>query len=144
MVKSISKAQYAFNQIVQNRLSEVPSEPLVIVALAIWFEDFVPDITRLNGIKEITRAGYLLEKLMTFHCVTRVVRLLISPKINELVRQASDYIELLPMESILNVKLTGGDALASRWHLNENINRQVQDLLPYQTRTYVQNRYNSK
>ncbi len=140
MVKSVSQAQQAFNEIVQNRLTYIPSEPLVIVALAIWYEDFIPDITQISEIKELTRAGYVLEKLMTFHCVTRDVRLSITPTINGLVREASNHIELLPVESILNTKQFSGDGLALRWRLKEDIHRQVQDLLPYQTRTYSRNR----
>ena len=82
MVKYKNQAQQAFNEIVQNRLTDIPSEPLVMVAVAVWYEDFVPDITGLSGINEVARAGYLLEKLMTFHCVTRDVRLSITPTIN--------------------------------------------------------------
>ncbi len=140
MVKYKNQAQQAFNEIVQNRLTDIPSEPLVMVAVAVWYEDFVPDITGLSGINEVARAGYLLEKLMTFHCVTRDVRLSITPTINELVREASSHIELLPVESILNVKQFSGDGLALRWRLGEDIHRQVQDLLPYQVRTYSHKR----
>ena len=130
MVKYISQAQQAFNEIVQNRLTDIPSEPLIIVAVAIWYEDFVPDITRLTEIEKIARAGYLLEKLMTFQCVTRVVRLALTPTIEELIRKASSEVELLPKESILNLKQFSGDGLALRWRLTEDINLQVQDLLP--------------
>lgn len=140
MVKYKNQAQQAFNEIVQNRLTDIPSEPLVMVAVAVWYEDFVPDITELSGINEVARAGYLLEKLMTFHCVTRDVRLSITPTINELVREASSHIELLPVESILNVKQFSGDGLALRWRLGEDIHRQVQDLLPYQKRAYDRGR----
>jgi hypothetical protein len=140
MLKCTSHAQQSFNEIVQNRLTDIPSEPLIIVALAVWYEDFVPDITQLTEIMEITRAGYLLEKLLTFHCVTRVVRLSITPTIDELVRRASGHIELLPLESILKVKQFSGDGLALRWRLPEDIHLQVQDLLPYQVRTYSHNR----
>ena len=73
---------------------------------------------------------------MTFQCVTRVVRLALTPTIEELIRKASSEVELLPKESILNLKQFSGDGLALRWRLTEDINLQVQDLLPYQTRTY--------
>ena len=139
MDECLSQAQQAFNKIVQTRLTDIPSEPLVIVALAVWYEYFVPDITRLTGITEIKRAGYLLEKLMTFHCVTRPVRSALRPTVDELIRKASNYVELLPMESILNLKQFSGDGLALRWRLQENIHLQVQDLLPYQVRTYSHN-----
>ena len=105
----------------------------------IWYEDFVPDITQITEIKEVARAGYLLEKLMTFHCVTRPVRSALRPTVDELIRKASNYVELLPMESILNLKQFSGDGLALRWRLQENIHLQVQDLLPYQVRTYSHN-----
>ena len=36
MVKPISQAQQAFIKIVQNRLTDITSEPLIIVAVAIW------------------------------------------------------------------------------------------------------------
>ena len=138
MDENLSQAQQAFNKIVQTRLTDIPSELLVIVALAIWYEDFVPDITRLTEITKIKRAGYLLEKLMSFHCVARGVRLTITPAINELIRKASDHIDLLPIESVLITKQFSGDGLALRWGLTEDIHVQVQDLLPYQTRTYAQ------
>ena len=140
MVKYKNQAQQAFDEIVQNRLTEIPSEPLVIVALAVWYEDFVPDITRLTGITEIKGAGYLLEKLMTFHCVTRAVRLSLTPTVDELIQNASSEIELIPKEMILKLKQFSGDGLALRWRLKEDIHRQVQDLLPYQVRTYSHNR----
>lgn len=139
MLKCTSQAQQSFNEIVQNRLTDVPSEPLVIIALAVWYEGFVPDITRLTGIDQITRAGYILEKLMTFHCVTRDVRLELRPTVDKLIQRASTYVELLPLESVLNVKQFCGDGLALRWRLREDIHLQVQDLLPYQSRTYSHN-----
>ena len=140
MVKSVSQAQQAFNEIVQNRLTDIPSEPLVMVAVAVWYEDFVPDITGLSGINEVARAGYLLEKLMTFHCVTRDVRLALTSTVEELIQNASSEIDLLPKEMILKLKQFSGDGLALRWRLKEDIHRQVQDLLPYQGRTYSHNR----
>tara|TARA_Y100001968_G_C18973218_1_gene533281 strand:- start:105 stop:530 length:426 start_codon:yes stop_codon:yes gene_type:complete len=140
MDECLSQAQQAFNKIVQTRLTDIPSEPLVIVALAVWYEYFVPDITRLTGITEIKRAGYLLEKLMTFHCVTRTVRLSLTPTVDELIQNASSEIELIPKEMILKLKQFSGDGLALRWRLKEDIHRQVQDLLPYQVRTYSHNR----
>ena len=140
MDECLSQAQQAFNKIVQTRLTDIPSEPLVIVSLAVWYEDFVPDITRLTGITEIKRAGYLLEKLMTFHCVTRAVRLSLIPTVDELIRRASSEVELLPKQSILKLKQFSGDGLALRWRLKEDIHRQVQALLPYQGRSYSHNR----
>ena len=140
MVKYKYQAQQAFNEIVQNRLTDIPSEPLVMVAVAVWYEDFVPDITGMSGINEVARAGYLLEKLMTFNCVTRDVRLALTSTVEELIQNASSEIELLPKEMILKLKQFSGDGLALRWRLKEDIHRQVQDLLPYQGRTYSHNR----
>lgn len=140
MVKYKNQAQQAFKEIVQNRLTDIPSEPLVMVAVAVWYEDFVPDITGLSGINEVARAGYLLEKLMTFHCVTRDVRLALTSTVEELIQNASSEIDLLPKEMILKLKQFSGDGLALRWRLKEDIHRQVQDLLPYQGRTYSRNR----
>ena len=57
MVKCTVQAQQAFNSLVQNRLSGTPSEPFIIVAIAIWYEGFVPDITQLTEFEEIARAG---------------------------------------------------------------------------------------
>lgn len=140
MDKCTNQAQHAFNTLVQNRLSDTPSEPFITLFVAIWYEEFVPDITQLTELDEIARAGYLLEKLMTFHCTTRDVRCALAAPVDELIRKASICVELLPIESILNAKQCDGDGLALRWHLKEDIRRQVQDVLPFQTRQYAHDR----
>ena len=140
MVKCKSLAQQAFNKLVQSRLSDAPSEPFITVAVAIWYEGFVPDITQLTEFEEIARAGYLIEKLMTFHCTTRGVRCALAATIDELIRKVSNYVEPLPIESILNVKQFEGDGLALRWRINEDLRRQVQVILPFQTRQYAYDR----
>lgn len=140
MVKCTVQAQQAFNTLVQNRLSDTPSEPFITVAVAIWYEEFVPDITQLSEVEEIARAGYLLEKLMTFHCSTREVKCALAPTIDELIRKASIHIELLPIESILSIKQYDGDGLALRWRIKEDVRQQIQDILPFQTRQYARDR----
>ena len=142
MKSSESRSQIVFLEVIEKDLSEANSESIKALALAIWYENFVPEVASICDLQQVTRAGYLLERLAAFHCVTPVVRQSLKEKIKFLEVIASEEMQLLPLSYVVNNNRTLIDPLAQRWHLNDSFRVHIQSLLPYQTRYYKYNRDN--
>ena len=142
MKSSESRSQIVFLEVIEKDLSEANSESIKALALAIWYENFVPEVASICDLQQVTRAGYLLERLAAFHCVTPVVRQSLKEKIKFLEVIASEEMQLLPLSYVVNNNRTLIDPLAQRWHLSDSFRVHIQSLLPYQTRHYKYNRGN--
>ncbi len=142
MKSSESRSQIVFLEVIEKDLSEANSESIKALALAIWYENFVPEVASICDLQQVTRAGYLLERLAAFHCVTPVVRQSLKEKIKFLEVIASEEMQLLPLSYVVNNNRTLIDPLARRWHLSDSFRVHIQSLLPYQTRHYKYNRDN--
>lgn len=142
MKSSESRSQIVFLEVIEKDLSEANSESIKALALAIWYENFVPEVASICDLQQVTRAGYLLERLAAFHCVTPVVRQSLKEKIKFLEVIASEEMQLLPLSYVVNNNRTLIDPLAQRWHLSDSFRVHIQSLLPYQTRHYKYNRDN--
>lgn len=135
-MKSTKSPQKVFIKIVNENLTNAPREAIKELALAIWYEKFIPDISVICDSQNIQRAAYLLERLMAFNCVETVVREKLKETIHTLEMRAKEQIEVLPLSYVLNSNQILGDPLAKRWGLQESLKLQIQALLPYQTRHY--------
>ena len=142
MKSSESRSQIVFLEVIEKDLSEANSESIKALALAIWYENFVPEVASICDLQQVTRAGYLLERLAAFHCVTPVVRQSLKEKIKFLEVIASEEMQLLPLSYVVNNNRTLIDPLSQRWHLSDSFRVHIQSLLPYQTRHYKYNRDN--
>lgn len=131
-----AETQDAFLTIVNTDFQVLPPEPLVRVALGIWYECFVPDIEALNSHISFARAGYVLERLLAFHCVTSDVRREIEPLIETLGKLLEPNFIIVPKSTVLKMRDYTGDLLAYRWGLRDSLSPQIQSILPYQTRHY--------
>ena len=130
-------AQDSFIHVVNTDFQELPSDGLVQLAVGIWYENFVPDIQPLETPVSIARAGFILERLLAFQCVSSHVRYRIRPIINTLAKRLSSDFVILPISTVINNRENRGDPLAHRWGLCTSIARHIQAILPYQTRHYI-------
>lgn len=142
MKSSESRSQIVFLEVIEKDLSEANSKSIKALAVAIWYENFVPDVANIYEHQQVTRAGYLLELLSAFHCVTPVVRQSLKEKIKFLEVRASEKIQLSPISHVVSNNRTLIDPLAQRWHLSDSFRVHIQSLLPYQTRHYKNYRDN--
>ncbi len=64
----MTSVQEKFDVLVRNKLSKASFEDVKTVALAIWYDGFVPSVEHLKGLSAQV-AGYIIDKLMRFNCV---------------------------------------------------------------------------
>ncbi|HFQ4920905.1 TPA: hypothetical protein ACGUPI_003182 [Vibrio vulnificus] len=119
-------AQQAFVSLVTKDFSMASFEDVKTVALAMWHEGFVPSVENLPE-SAMAAAGYVVDKLMRFNCV--------SVELKERLRNVLD--RLRASFSFVVSQVKGCDKLALDWGLSSDLRAQVRELLPYQTRHYV-------
>lgn len=127
--------------VTQQRLSQVASGSLVELAKHLWYDerDLVPVLQRevagkLLAPEQILRALYLVDLLRRFPCVP-------ANKAARLKSFVSSWSSLKPVErSPRATQLVARyqlDKLAYEWGLEEDVSRQMQDVLAFQTRHYA-------
>ncbi|MEP0357056.1 hypothetical protein [Paraglaciecola sp.] len=116
--------QQVFEQLVLNPEHPKASEWLKVVALAFWYEDFVPTTDSFSG-DDVAQAGFVLDKLSRYSCTP------LSSK-----QQVRDYV--LPTLKLHSQSKTvnSSDALAMAWGVNSDLKYSFKSLLPYQRRSY--------
>lgn len=62
-------AQTAFNTLVSKDFSQAMLEDVKVVALAMWYENFVPVVSHLSK-RSAAYAGYVVNRLVRFNCVS--------------------------------------------------------------------------
>lgn len=125
------EAQLAFERLVSRDFKEASLDDVKSLALAIWHESFVPDVSKLDA-KSSRSANYLLDKLMRYNCVTREEK----NNLREVIHILSQRFDLHAdngSEICPNTKL---DKLAIRWGLESDLKQMLREMLPYQTRHY--------
>ncbi|MCC0175810.1 hypothetical protein I4641_02290 [Waterburya agarophytonicola K14] len=120
--------QQQFENLVGSSLTNLNSEDLKPVALGFWYEDYTPNLDKMNSM-ELRRAGYLLDLFMSFNCVSDLRQI-------ELMALTQKIKENLP-ELKLVTSSKSLDPIAQEWDLDEDISTAIQPLLQYQTRHYV-------
>lgn len=119
-----------FRHIVSKSLDLLSVEDLKPIVLAFWYEDYNPEIKGMNSI-ELRRAGYLIELLMSFNCISDTRQL----ELMKLTKKIKQHLHNSP--PVLSNQRNNLDSLAEEWHLDESIFTAIQPLLKYQTRHYV-------
>lgn len=118
-----------FRQAVNSSLATLSAEDLKPIALAVWHEDYAPNLNDMN-LDELKKAGYVVDRLMRFNCVSNDRKL-------ELMRLVKGIKQTLPQESLTVSVSQDVEPLARKWNLSEDISCAIQVLLPYQTRHYT-------
>lgn len=127
--------------VTQQRLSQVASGSLVELAKQLWYaeRDLVPVLQRevaskLRSPEQKQRALYLVDLLRRFPCVP-------ADKAARLKGFVTSWSNLKPAErSSRAAELVAQyqlDKLAYEWGLEEDVSKQMQDVLAYQTRHYA-------
>ena len=127
--------------VTQQRLSQVASDSLVELAKQLWYEErnLVPVLQRevagkLREPEQKLRALYLVDLLRRFPCVS-------TDKAARLKGFVSSWSSLKPAErSPRATQLVSRyqlDKLAYEWGLEEDVSKQMQDVLAFQTRHYA-------
>ncbi len=123
----------ALDTLTRKPLNQADSAALQDAATEVWYSDnnLSSELTLFLEVErtlvELRRAGYLLERLTRFTCVTP-----------ERLTEATEGLKhLQPYAASEHASPTRrGDALAVRWGLDESLGTKVQTLLPLQTRHY--------
>ncbi len=119
------RSQDAFERLISQEPMNADFKDLKRLALAVWYEEFTPDVSAVSGY-EAQVTCYLLERLIRFNCV-----------------DDNRYEELEGMikriEKDLVIHHTNDyhiSKFARKWGLNSDMNALIRKLLPYQTRHY--------
>ncbi len=126
-------AQEQFEKVVRSPLGTLASDELKPVALALWHENYVPNLDNLNHESELQKAGYLIDFMSSFNCVDESRQRELMRLTNEI---KSTLSELLELSRQCEAEFSE-DELAQEWCLKEDATEAVYDLLEYQTRHYV-------
>ncbi len=122
-------AQDSFRRMATRKgLSTVNVEDLKQLALAVWYEDFTPDMTEVPGGQAQCQAAYLLDRLLRYPCVE-------AERKREL-HQLVMGVEVPQADTSLAAQNTEVESLARKWGLTEDLSEQMAGLLEYQTRHY--------
>jgi hypothetical protein len=120
-----------FRKAVSSSLDTLSIEDLKPFALALWHEGYVPELDELNEV-ELQKAGYLIDRLMRYNCISKEHKLKLSKLVKSLKQKLSTQLET--NSSLVN---QGVDPLARKWNLSEDVSSLISPLLEYQTRHYV-------
>lgn len=129
----------ALNVLVKSPLNQADDAALVSVAKAVWYsnsnlESEVSAFLRQHTNEvEVRRAGYLLERLTRFACVS-------DSRVSEAFSALELFSRSTPKQEVkpqIAVSLrTRRDELAVIWGLSEGLGLKAQTLMPFQTRHY--------
>ncbi|MCE0494664.1 hypothetical protein [Vibrio salinus] len=123
-------AQQAFDRLVTNDFRHASIDDVKIVAIAIWHEDFIPDVNDLDSVDSAKAACYVIDKLMRFNCVDGEQQ----KKLINVLNSVSRRFELIPLLDL--ERNQGLDLLARKWGLKSDLKLMTRKLLYYQTRHY--------
>ncbi|HLD68480.1 MAG TPA: hypothetical protein VJA19_20870 [Pseudomonas sp.] len=126
--------------VTQQRPSQVTSASLVALAKQLWYEDrnLVPVLQRevagWRNTEQKQRALYLVDLLRRFPCVS-------TDKAARLKNFVICWTSLKPAQPSLHASQLVAryqlDKLANEWGLEEDVSKQMQDVLAFQTRHYA-------
>ncbi len=118
--------QKEFETLVKNPNSPTSGDSLKSVALALWYESFVPDIEHFEG-TEAAQAGYLLDKLTRYNCLDSSKKdFLRSQLLSELKQKKKEY----------HLHPNSKDMLVNEWGASSALKMEFRGLMPYQRRNY--------
>jgi hypothetical protein len=119
--------QLEFETLVKEPNQPTTSERLKLVALALWYQDFVPSVDSFDG-KCVALAGYVLDKLTRYNCLSSEKKsYLRTHLLSELERKKA---------ALFSVESSSNDMLAKQWGTSVDLKKEFRGLLPYQKRHF--------
>lgn len=131
----------ALDVLVKSPLNQADDAALVSVAKAVWYSNSNSNLEsevsaflrRHTNEVEVRRAGYLLERLTRFACVSDS-RVSEAFSALELLLRSTPKQEVKPQAAVSLRRRR--DELAAIWGLSEGLGLKAQTLMPFQTRHY--------
>ncbi|MEQ3640989.1 MAG: hypothetical protein ABNH03_14695 [Alteromonas sp.] len=119
--------QLVFETLVKEPNQPNASENLKLLALAVWYQDFVPSVDSFNG-QEVGLAGYVLDKLTRYNCLSSEKKsYLRTHLLSELERKKA---------ALFLGETNSKDMLAKQWGTPVDLKKEFRSLLPYQKRHF--------
>lgn len=119
--------QLVFETLVKEPNQPNASENLKLLALAVWYQDFVPSVDSFNG-QEAGLAGYVLDKLTRYNCLSSEKKsYLRTHLLSELERKKA---------ALFLGETNSKDMLAKQWGTPVDLKKEFRSLLPYQKRHF--------
>lgn len=125
--------QNEFEKLVKSEPEDVVFEELKVVALAIWYQSFTPNVSFVSTQHQARMTCYLLERLIRFNCVNSERY----DELEEVIRTLESQVTIEPVETQCVSKA------ARRWGLKSDLKQLFIELLPYQTR-HVRRRFSDR
>ncbi|MEZ5477942.1 MAG: hypothetical protein R3E95_10795 [Thiolinea sp.] len=124
----MNEFESVFQKLATQELHSASLEDVKKLALAVWYEEFTPSFNALpqDDRSALLRAGYLLDRLLRYNCVSTERKKKLFAQVKMLREQ------VCPIETSME-RL---DPLAKSWELTQDLRHLSQDLLHYQTRHY--------
>ncbi|KGJ90180.1 hypothetical protein [Thalassotalea sp. ND16A] len=118
--------QVEFEALVKNPNKPNTGESLKFVALALWYENFVPNVQKLSS-KDVSQAGYLLDKLTRYNCLDASKKNYLRSKLlADLERRKNKH----------SPDSTSKDMLVKKWGATVEMKTEFRGLMAYQRRSY--------
>lgn len=119
--------QLEFETLIKEPNQPTTSERLKSVALALWYQDFVPSVDSFDG-KEIGLAGYVLDKLTRYNCLSSEKKYYLRTHLlSELEKKKA---------ALFSGESSSKDMLAKQWGTSVDLKKEFRGLLPYQKRHF--------
>lgn len=116
--------QELFDRLIKVNNKEDDFDCLKTIALAIWYENFIPETKHLKK-QEAAEAGYILDRLTRYNCLNSEQKIIIRSKLKSLEKEIDN-----------NHKILHTDKLAIFWGVERTLKQEFRNLLPYQRRSY--------
>ncbi len=121
--------QHEFEALVKTPDKPSVGESLKSVALAIWYDNFIPDVKSLKGI-DAAQAGYVLDKLTRYNCIETTQKgLLRTQLLSELKQNKGSSV----------TQNNARDMLVQEWGARVELKKEFRGLMGYQRRSYKSN-----
>ena len=125
-VVSMQNLQVEFETLVKHPNKPNTGERLKFVALALWYENFVPDVEKFKGV-DAAQAGYLLDKLTRYNCLEHS---------NKDFLRSQLLSELKQKNGNTTTKTNSRDMLVKEWGASVELKQEFRGLMNYQRRSY--------
>lgn len=118
--------QLEFETLVKKPNQTTASESLKSVALALWYQDFVPSVDSFEG-QDVVLAGYVLDKLTRYNCLGAEKKAYLRTRLlSELEKKAAHFY----------AESSSKDMLAKQWGTSVDLKKEFRGLLAYQKRHF--------
>jgi hypothetical protein len=123
---TMQNLQVEFETLVKYPNKPNTGESLKFVALALWYENFVPDVKTFKGV-DAAQAGYLLDKLTRYNCLEHSQKDLLRSQLLSQLKQKKGN---------TSPTTNSRDMLVKEWGASVELKSEFRGLVNYQRRSY--------